>query len=111
MEFQVGDTLYRLFAIEGDGQWIARAFRAVDGERFGVDAAGPTEDAAFALLRSWLEWHHEHAAALDELQQAERTYHRAVTGAAFAAADTGGASEHGKASLDSVDRARAALDA
>jgi hypothetical protein len=111
MDCTIQGVSYRLIALEGDGQWIARAFRVDDGERFGVDAAGPTEDGALARLRSWLEWHHEHVAALETLQQAEHAYHRAVTGTAFAAGGTGAQSEEGKAALAAVDRARAALDA
>ena len=104
-------TSYRLIALEGDGQWIARAFSVEDGERFGVDAAASTEDGALSLLRSWLEWHHALVSALEAVQQAQRAYHRTVTGTAFAAAGTGAQSEDGKASLDALDRARAALDA
>jgi hypothetical protein len=111
MDLTIGGTSYRLFAVEGDGQWIARAFRGDTGERFGVDAAAETEDAAIALLRSWLEWNHDHGAALDALQHAERAYHRIVTGAAFAEPESAVASDQGKASLDTVDSARAALDA
>jgi hypothetical protein len=110
MEVDIGGTWYRLFALESDHQWIARAFRVDTGERFGVDAIAPTRESAVSQLRGWLEWHHDHAAALAALRAAERAYHRAVTGEAFggSAIDRRGA---GGTPMEELDRARAALDA
>jgi predicted RNase H-like HicB family nuclease len=108
MDITIGSTAYQLIAVERDGQWWAHAIRGT--ERFGVDAGGPTREAALDALSRWLTWHHEHARALDELQQAERVYHRVSAGAAFASPDDVAAGAERKVSLDVVDAARARLD-
>ena len=110
MSVEIGGTSYRLFALQAEGRWIARAFKSDTDERVGEDADGPTETAAVEQLRTRLEWHHEHVSALEALRQAERAYHRAVTDRAFerSEADAPGA---GRAPLDQLDRARVALDA
>jgi len=60
----------------------------------------------------WLEWQHDHAAALEALQQAERAYHRTVAGSAFASPTEGPSPiELQKESLDAVEAARLRLDA
>jgi hypothetical protein len=106
---EIGGVSYRLFALPSEGRWVARAFKANSGERFGVDACGPTESAAVQGLREWLEWHHDHVAALEALRRAERAYHRAVTDAAFPGSGAD-ALTTGKAPLEQLDSARAALD-
>ena len=59
----------------------------------------------------WLEWQHEHAAALEALQQAQRAYHRTIAGSAFASPAEGpSAIELQKESLGAVDAARVRLD-
>ena len=59
----------------------------------------------------WLEWQHEHTAALEMLQQAERAYHRTVAGSAFASPTEGPSPiELQKESLDAVEAARLRLD-
>ena len=56
-------------------------------------------------------WRREHAAALAELQEAQRAYHRAVAATAFqGAADEPSAEEMRRASLDALDAARIKLD-
>ena len=56
-------------------------------------------------------WQREHAAALAELQDAQRTYHRTVATTAFqGAADEPSAEEMRRASLDALDVARRKLD-
>ena len=56
-------------------------------------------------------WQREHAAALSELQEAQRAYHRAVATTAFqGAADGPTAEEMRRASLDALDAARIKLD-
>jgi hypothetical protein len=110
MEIDIGGTWYRLVALESDDQWIARAFRVDTGERFGVDATAPTRESALGQLRRWLEWHHDHAAALAALRAAERAYHRAVTDEAFGASAKARRGA-GRAPMEELDRARAALDA
>ena len=56
-------------------------------------------------------WQREHAAALEELQEAQRAYHRAVATTAFqGAADEPSAEEMRRASLEAVDAARIKLD-
>ena len=92
-------------------QWIARAVRADTGDPFGIECAGATEADARARLERWLEWQREHTAALAELQQAERAYHRTIAGSAFASPSEGpSAIEMQKESLEAVEAARLRLD-
>ena len=64
-----------------------------------------TSDATFAA------WQRDHAAALAELQDAQRVYHRTVATTAFAGAAEGpSAAELRRASLDALDAARIKLD-
>jgi len=109
-EIKIGAASYRLFALHADGQWIARAFRADTGDRFGLDARASTEAAAVQQLQDWLQWHHEHLSALEALREAERAYHRAVTGSAFSGRE-GDGQDAERGSLERLDRARSALDA
>ena len=74
----------RILCSEHEGRWVARAVGEDTGDPFGVEYAADTEQEAIDRLRRWLEWQKEHAAALDALQQAERAYHRTVSGSAFA---------------------------
>ena len=63
------------------------------------------------LLTRWLQWQGEHAAALEELQRAERAYHRTIAGSAFASPTEGpSAIELQKESLEAVEAARVRLD-
>jgi hypothetical protein len=56
-------------------------------------------------------WQREHAAALAELQEAQRAYHRTVATTAFqGAAEAPSAEEMRRASLDALDVARIRLD-
>ena len=56
-------------------------------------------------------WQREHAAALAELQDAQRAYHRAVASTAFqGAADEPTAEEMRRSSLEALDAARLRLD-
>jgi len=62
-------------------------------------------DDAFAA------WQREHAAALAELQETQRAYHRAVATTAFqGAADEPSAEEMRRAALEALDGARIKLD-
>ena len=64
-----------------------------------------------AAVARWLEWQHDHAAALEELQRAERAYHRTIAGSAFASPTEGpSAIEMQKESLEAVEAARIRLD-
>jgi hypothetical protein len=83
-EICIGGRQYRIVAVERDGEWTARAERVATGERFGIECAGQTDTAAIEQLAQWLAWQHEHASALEELQEAERAYHRTIAGSAFA---------------------------
>lgn len=97
--------------VERGGQWIAFAERRDNGDRFGIECAGATEVEATERLERWLAWQVEHAAALENLQQAERAYHRSIAGSAFASATEGpSAVEIQKESLDAVEAARVKLD-
>jgi len=110
-EVAFGDRHYRLVAAEREGQWVAHAVREDNGDPFGIECAGPTEAAAVDRLVRWLEWQHEHAAALEELQRAERAYHRTLAGSAFANPTEGpSALELQKESLEALEAARVRLD-
>jgi hypothetical protein len=107
----IGGTRYALSARAHDGRWFSTALRAEDGERFGIECAGETEDEALDRLAEWIDWQHEHAAALESLQQAERAYHRTIAGSAFASSLEGpSAVEMQKESLEQVETARVRLD-
>jgi len=101
----------RIISYERDGQWVARAARADNGDPFGIECLAPTEREAVEQLERWLDWQREHAAALEALQQAERAYHRSIAGSAFAnAAEEPAAVELQKESLDALEAARLRLD-
>ena len=107
----IGNRGYRLVATERGGRWSAHAERADTGDRFGIECAGDSEQEATARLTRWLEWQAEHTAALEELQRAERAYHRTIAGSAFASPSEGpSALEMQKESLDAVESARVRLD-
>ncbi|MEO8259017.1 MAG: hypothetical protein ABI868_16845 [Acidobacteriota bacterium] len=107
----IGDCRYRLVAAERDGRWIAHAVREDTGQRFGIDRAGPTRDDAFGRLTEWLTWQSDHSAAIEALQTAERAYHRAVAGSAFAnPTEAPNALERQKQFLAAVEGARVSLD-
>lgn len=79
----LGERLYRIRAFEcGDG-WTAVVEHADTGDRFGLECTGPSRAEVVERLSHWLGWQHEHVAALADLQNAERAYHRVVAGGAF----------------------------
>ena len=82
----VGDATFRIAARRHEGQWIAYAEREDSGERVGPLFAGEEEGELTRRVAAWLEWQHEHAAALAALQDAERAYQRSIAGSAFASA-------------------------
>ena len=109
MIVSVGEVDYRIVTVEQGQTSSAHAVRADTGERFGIEAtAASVEEAQQALVR-WLEWQHEHTQALETLQQAERVYHRAMAGAAFASADAVPADD-ARSALEQVNAAREILD-
>jgi hypothetical protein len=110
MELSIGNAAYRLITSENSGEWRAHVVRADTNERFGVEATARTEQDAVARLTRWLEWQHEHTRALEALQQAERAYHRAMAGAAFAASADVAADAGSRTARGQVDEARARLD-
>jgi hypothetical protein len=108
---QIADRSYRLVASRLGAGWTAFAERIETGERFGIECAGESETDALDRLSRWLVWQGEHSAALQALQDAERTYHRSVAGTAFTSGDEESAStELKRVSLKQVDEARARLD-
>ncbi|HEY3042729.1 MAG TPA: hypothetical protein VGJ39_01815 [Vicinamibacterales bacterium] len=110
-EISIGTVSYRILATGRDGQFVARAERADTGDRFGIECTGPSADEAVNRLSHWLEWQHEHSAALEELQRAEHAYHRTIAGSAFASPTEGpSAVEMQKESLEVVEAARLRLD-
>ena len=111
MKTTIGGTILIVQATERDGPWMARAARGDNGDPFGIECAGASEAEAIARLTGWLEWQHEHTAALEALQQAERAYHRTIAGSAFASPTEGPtAIELQKESLDAVEAMRVRLD-
>ena len=107
----LGQSDFRLVTAERDGRWFAHAERADGGDRFGIECAGASEAEAVERLSRWLEWQHEHTAALDALQRAEHAYHRTIAGSAFASTTEGpSAIELQKESLEQVEAARVRLD-
>ena len=58
---------------------------------------------------TWLDWQRDHAEALRTLQEAQRAYHRSVSGHAFAGADAA-ANGATKEALRVMDDARVLLD-
>jgi hypothetical protein len=110
-ELVIGERIYRIHALERDGEWIAHAKRADNGDRFGPEHRAESEQEAVDHLTRWLEWQAEHAAALEALQTAERAYHRAIAGSAFVSPVEGPSGvEIQKESLDGLEAARARLD-
>lgn len=108
----IGEQRFRIHVSRRDADWLACAERIDTGDRFGIECAGASEAEATDRLRRWLEWQHEHASALEALQQAERAYHRTLAGSAFAATATEGPTplEMQKESLEAVEAARMRLD-
>jgi hypothetical protein len=107
----IGTERYRLSCVERDGQWLARAEREDTGDPFGIECAGANEAEALDRLTRWLEWQGEHAAALEDLQSAERAYHRTIAGSAFASPTEGpSAIELQRDSLEALEAARLRLD-
>ena len=101
----------KILCSEREGRWVARAVREDTGDPFGVEYAADTEQEAIDRLTRWLEWQKEHTAALDALQQAERAYHRTVSGSAFASPTEGPtAVEIQRDALAAVEAARIRLD-
>jgi len=110
-DLTIGGVEYRLVATLRDGVWTAQAVRELSGDPFGIDCAGPTEEAAKGRLANWLTWQHEHSRALTALQSAERTYHRALADGAFASAtDESAADDLRRQSLAEIEAACAHLD-
>jgi hypothetical protein len=102
---------YKVVAAEREGRWVAGAQDEATGRPFGIECAGATEQDAVDRLSRWLEWQRAHAAALEALQMAERAYHRAIAGSAFAGPTEGPSPlETQKTSLAAVDAARVRLD-
>jgi hypothetical protein len=101
----------KILCTEREGRWMARAVREDTGDPFGIEFAAATEREAIERLTQWLEWQHDHASALDQLQQAERAYHRTIAGSAFANPTEGPtAVELQRDSLAAVEAARIRLD-
>jgi siderophore synthetase component len=101
----------KILCTEREGRWVAHAAREDTGDPFGIECAAATEHEAIERLTRWLEWQREHAAALDQLQQAERAYHRTIAGSAFANPTEGPtAIELQRDALAVVEAARVRLD-
>ena len=110
-EVQIGGKTYRIRAAASGNEWRAVAEDAQRGEPFGPAMTSWSAEHALQLVERWLAWQHEHAEALAALQLAERSYHRSVTGHAFAGPDDSTRQESERSQLDAVDAARRRLDA
>ena len=101
---------FRLSVVrDAEGVCVASAHRLANGDRFGPPFPADSEEEAAARLVVWLEWQHDHTAALSALQEAEAVYHRLAV-KAFA----GEGSSHRadvQAALASLEAARRTLDA
>jgi hypothetical protein len=110
-DVSVGAVRYHIVAIERDRQWIAHAERTDTGAPFGTECGGATAEEACDRVARWLKWQDEHASALEDLQRAERAYHRTIAGSAFSSAIEGpSALEMQKESLEALEAARVRLD-
>ncbi len=110
-ELVIGGTVYRVEATERGGRWTAVAREPVRGAACGPSLVAASEQDAIERLSAWLEWQHEHAAALEALQEAERAYQRMVAGSAFVTGPEGpSAIELQKEALGRLEEARLRLD-
>jgi L-ribulose-5-phosphate 3-epimerase UlaE len=109
-ELTLGDKRYTIHAVASAEGWVAHAERVDTGDRFGIECIGASLDDAIDRMARWLDWQHEHVAALEALQQAEAGYHRTVAASAFTLPDAPSAQELQSASLEAVDAARIRLD-
>jgi hypothetical protein len=110
-EICIGGRQYRIVAVERGADWTARSELVTTGEPFGIECEAESEIAAIERLARWLTWQHEHASALEALQESERVYHRTIAASAFAN-PTGGptAIELQKEAFKKVEAARVRLD-
>jgi hypothetical protein len=107
----VGGRELRIVTAWREGECIAHAERTDTGDSFGIACRAASEAEAIARVTTWLEWQHEHEAALESLQQAERAYHRAVAGVSLAASgEAPEAAEIQREALEQVEAARLRLD-
>ncbi|MGE3704945.1 MAG: hypothetical protein AB7I13_06705 [Vicinamibacterales bacterium] len=107
----IGGQAFDIRSSSRAGRSHAHAVRLDTGDRFGPDFPGVDEPGARAAVTRWLEWQHEHAAALGALQDAERIYHRAVAGHAFGTREELDAGlQARRESLTQVEAARVRLD-
>ena len=110
-DIAVGRLRYLVRVAQQDSLWVAVAERAETGERYGAECSGGSEAEAVDRLRAWLTWQHQHEAALEALQLAERTYHKLLAASAFVSPGEGSTSlEAKRESLDAVEQARRQLD-
>ena len=109
MELTIGDRRYVLHVEQRAGGWVAHAQRPQDGARVSADWTGKSKDDVVWRLSRWLTWQVEHEVTLEALQEAERTYHRLIAGAAFSGVESEGAGLQQEA-LEAVDAARTRLD-
>lgn len=107
----VNDRAYRIRTSQRAGRWAAHAVLIENGDRYGGNFHAESEAAAVEAVTRWLEWQNEHAAALDTLLDAERAYHRSVTGHLFAnAGNEEDARRARRERLEEVERATVRLD-
>lgn len=110
-QVDIGADSFTLHVVSRDETCVAYARRVTNGDRFGIECAGRSETEAIERMTRWLEWQHEHAAALESLRSAEQAYHRTVAGTAFTASP--GVEDDATERRDRLDRmelARAELD-
>src|SRR4051794_39145391 len=110
-ELTIGARRYRILTARRGPDWLARAEQIDSGDPFGIECAGASESDSVERMKWWLEWQHEHATALECLQQAEQVYYRTVASGALATASLDSASlELRIEALAAVESARLRLD-
>lgn len=111
-DLAVGSRRFRVEVTSGAGGWTARARCLESGDLFGPPLTAASAEAASARLSRWLQWQHDHAHAMQLLQEAERAYHRLVADRAFAALPDDTVTQSARrAALNDVETARRFLDA
>ena len=113
----IADRRFNLTSIERAGQWIAHAIREDNGERFLFFCKAVL--AALPKLPHWPDMLHTNdwqtgllpVLLRETTPRAERDYHRAIAGSAFAnPTESPGPFELQKESLEAVEAARVRLD-
>jgi hypothetical protein len=106
----IGGKPLRIETVQRDGRWVAMAV-SESGDARGPTLAAETEREAIARATKWLEWHDEHATAIEALREAEQAYQRVIAGSPFLPPGEGPSpAEVQKEALDRLEESRRHLD-